>query len=328
MYSRMVVPLDGSDFGEHAITAAAVIARRAAAEIELVHVHQPRYAEPYLGDITAYQFQDESLWQARYDRARLDEERAALKARADRLGSEDGIPATARILEGGVPSALRREVEQLEADLVVMATHARHGVSRWRHGSMGDAFVRGSNVPTLLVRPSDPVAIQPREFRRILVALDGSAFSEEILEPALRLAELLDAEVTLLHVVTPPGRAASPTDQRADGPIAHLRTDSDAYLRSASERFANTRTTVSIRTAIADRAAPCIAEVAAARRCDMIALATHGRGGVSRLLLGSTADQLLGMTWTPVLALRPKQLRAASLELDDFSGVRHPGLVV
>lgn len=328
MYSRMVVPLDGSDFGEHAITAAAAIARRAGAEIELVHVHQPHYAEPYLGDITAYQFQDESLWQARYDRARLDDERASLHARAERMTSEDGIRATARVLEGGVPSALRREVEQLEADLVVMATHARHGVSRWRYGSMGDAFVRGSNVPTLLVRPSDPVAIQPREFHRILVALDGSAFSEEILDPALRLAELLDAEVTLLHVVTPPGHAASRTDQRADGSIAHLRADSDAYLRSASDRFATPRNSVSFRTAIADRAAPSIAEIALTLRCDMIALATHGRGGVSRLLLGSTADQLLGMTWTPILALRPKQLRSVTHSLDDFSGMEHPGLVV
>jgi nucleotide-binding universal stress UspA family protein len=139
---------------------------------------------------------------------------------------------------------------------------------------------------------------------RILVALDGSACSEEILEPSLRLAKLLDAAVTLLHVVTPPGHAASRTDQRADGSIAHLRADSDAYLRSATERFASPRTNVAIRTAIADRAAPCIAEIATTLRCDMIALATHGRGGVSRLLLGSTADQLLGMTWTPVLALR------------------------
>jgi nucleotide-binding universal stress UspA family protein len=308
MYSRMVVPLDGADFGEHAIAAAAAIARRADAEIELVHVHQPRVAEPYLGGITAYHWQGEPLWQASHDHARLEGELDKLRARVDRLAAEDGVRASCRVLGGSITLALRDEVEQLAADLVVMATHARHGIARWRYGSIGDAFVRSSNVPTLLVRPADHVTL-PREFRRILVALDGSAFSEEVLQPALQLAAVFDADVTLLHVVTPGGHSSSRVYDHGDRNVSDLRAESDAYLQDVRGRFGMSSTSVSARTAVADRAAPCIAEIATAMRCDAIALATHGRGGVSRMLVGTTADQLLGMTFTPVLAVRPRQLR-------------------
>jgi nucleotide-binding universal stress UspA family protein len=300
MYARMVVPLDGSGFGDHAIAAAAAIARRAGAEIELVHVHQTPHDDHYLGDITAYQFQGEYHRPAELNSAHLENERAGLRLRAEGMAEEHGVRARYRLLEGLVHDALQREIEQLGADLVVMATHARHGISRWRYGSIGDAVMRHSSVPTVLVRPTAEPATRERRFRRILVALDGSAFSEEIVPAALQMAVVMDADVTLLHVL-PRSSAAV----RSAGWLPESFDDSDAYLEALADRYSSVAY-LSTRTVVADRPSTAIAQLAHSEGHDLIALATHGRGGLTRMLVGSTADEVLGLTFTPVLAVRPK----------------------
>jgi hypothetical protein len=132
-----------------------------------------------------------------------------------------------------------------------------------------------------------------------------------------RLAEVLDAAVTLLHVVTPPGHAASRTDQRADGSIAHLRADRDAYLRSATERFASPRTNVSIRTAIADRAAPCERKVMCRRMVSTIT----GERIVSRRRMKNAATGNVDHQTAPACAVseRCRTVSPRHVGLPDFS---------
>ena len=228
MIHRILVPLDGTAFGEYALSYAVPLARRAHAAIALVHVRPDFAPEP------------DPHW---------------LERRAHSLRLTGRVAVLARTIQGSIAEALCEEVAGLKTDLVVMATHARTGLSRARLGSVGDVLVRQAAAPVLLVQPPDETATPPYDpaFKRILIALDGSAFARQILPHAREFARVSGAALAFVRAVA-----------------------TDAII-----------------------------EAAGAHGADVIAVATHGRGGVSRLLVGSTADALVRSTNIPVLLFRP-----------------------
>lgn len=282
MYHRVMVPLDGTSFGEHAIPTALRIASRTGAAVDLVHVHV-RLPDDGLSAFTPYQYQQVTRHYVTWDDENLRRELAELQEKADSLARESGLSVTARILSGEVVDALHTEADRFHADLIVMATHARTGLARARAGSVADVVVRRATMPVLLLQPTDgaETAAPAPPFRRVLVPLDGSPFSEEVLDPAEAFARVHDAELRLIHVVERRGWL-----HRGHRQVA-----------GASARPVETVDAVRVRDGILD----------AARRwdADVIAIATHGRGGVSRMLVGSTASDLLAGTHLPVLLHRP-----------------------
>ncbi len=136
-------------------------------------------------------------------------------------------------------------------------------------------------------------------FRRILVTLDGSVRSEGVIPQVRDLARCLKAEVRLLRVAvvqTPVG--GDPVDAQVRG-LAEAQAYVDAWARRLSAD--DLRVTAAIR--IGDPAAQ-ILDHAAAHEVDLIAMATHGRGGLSRLLVGSVAETVLRRATLPVLLVR------------------------
>ena len=93
---------------------------------------------------------------------------------------------------------------EIDADLIVMTSHGRTGLSRMWLGSVADGLIRHSRVPVLLLRPIDAAAPRPFAhglYKHILVPFDGSAASEEVLPAALALAKCGSARISLLRVV-------------------------------------------------------------------------------------------------------------------------------
>src|SRR5207244_3704767 len=121
---------------------------------------------------------------------------------------------------------------------------------------------RRARVPVLLVRPSDKASgiIPETVLDNILIPLDGSALAEQVLEPALDLARLMEARCSLLRVVEP---RSSPTDRAPGGPPE--KAQAEAYLERVAARVREQGVPVRTRVVVARHAVEAILEEAAAQ---------------------------------------------------------------
>jgi len=152
-------------------------------------------------------------------------------------------------------------------------------------------------------------------FRRALVPLDGSMVAEAVLPPFLQLAHPLGMEVALVRVVVPvlepaviEETAIAPSDTTPA--VERMLEDAEGYLRAvaATPLFEGLQVTTTVRSGEAPQEI-----VAAARelKADVIAMTTHGRTGLKRLLFGSVAEAVLRMADIPVFMVRAAHLEAA-----------------
>jgi nucleotide-binding universal stress UspA family protein len=300
MYRSLLVPLDRSPFAEQALPLAVSITRRANARLDLVEVH----AQYALDDPTAgwVPFEPER------DAERKGREQLYLDATTKWLISMSPISATAGVLPGSavlpetVADSILERARTIQADLIVMATHSRGPLGRLLGGSVADKLISRAGVPVLLVRGSDKApGISPEPvLDDILILLDGSVLAEQVLEPALDLARLMEARCSLLQVVDSRSLHANGAP---GGPPEKARAE--AYLEGVAARVRELGVEVRTRVVVARHAVEAILEEAAARATNLIALATNGRGGLKRLLLGSVADKLVRAAVAPVLVYCP-----------------------
>lgn len=151
-------------------------------------------------------------------------------------------------------------------------------------------------------------------YKLILVPLDGSATAERGLQEAISLANPLGAGLRLLHVID-----AYPMYSEHASAAAFLesmnvlRQQGLALLSKAAEQCKKQGVQVSsqLREGIGERAANVIVDEATKEHCDLIVLGTHGRRGISRLLMGSDAELVLRGSSVPVLMVRVPATDAA-----------------
>ena len=298
MYRRLLVPLDGSAFAEAALSVAMDLASRAEAQVALATVREP---------ITALAYQDwvspEDGWEERY-----------LTEVASRVQAEMGSEVPTATLEGPVDEALKEYAEETGTDLVVMATHGRGALSRAWLGSATDSLVRTSDIPILLVRPEEGEEREETvDIRRILVPLDGSDLSEAALEPAVVLGRLYDAAITLLRVVHYPTGLASPylpdTVTLNQQVVKEAEERARSYLQDVAGRLERRGLEVDVEVLVEPASGAGILHYLRDGDVDvdLVVMATHGRGGLSRVLLGSVADKVVRGAHLPVLVVRPAQ---------------------
>ncbi len=308
MFQKILVPLDRSELAEQAIGQAASIARAASASLELVVVHEPI---PFDGFADVPWSPEQGI-----------DVRTYLAQIADEIRHGAGVEVTQTVLGGDPVESLTRHIWDAAIDLVVMTTHGRTGVSRAWFGSVADGLVRHSSVPILMLRPGNgaPRSKDQHPFQRIVVPLDGSPASAEILAPAAELARATGAQLFLISVVQPmpivtpesSGPYSIPT-VLVDDAATNVRTeeatgDLDAVARRLrAEGLADVETAV----VVDERPAGAIAAFARTKSADLIAMATHGRGA-SRLFLGSVADGILRATRLPILLEHPLSVRNRS----------------
>jgi nucleotide-binding universal stress UspA family protein len=295
MYRSILVPLDRSWFAELALPLALGIARRANARLDLVEVHALYLLEdPYGGW---------SPFEPDRDAERKRQEQRYLDATAKWATCVSPVSVTRHVLSGSavLPSTVAKSILERahigQADLIVMTTHGRGRLSRFGRGSVTDELIRRSDVPVLVVRPEKAPGLNPEPvLDNILIPLDGSALAEQVLDPALDLARLMGARCSLLRVVE---TRSSPADRALCG--SPEKAQAEAYLERVAARVREQGLPVRTRVAVARHAAEAILEEASAQASDLIALATHGRGCLQRLLLGSVAEKLVRAAASPVL---------------------------
>jgi nucleotide-binding universal stress UspA family protein len=312
MYRRVAVALDDSPESQLALRWAVSIAQRANCPLDLLRVAVPAihgtdlYAAAVLSDADIERMEREA--------------EKELRDMADEVASE-GVSATPVVLQGKVPSALADHLRESDVDLAVMTTHDHGRLERILLGRVSESVVRHSHIPVLLVRSHDTeivVDVEPAA-QRILVPIDGSAFSEQILAPAVMLAKLMKSSITLLSVVEPmlanaavaigiegeptAGLVSRPLDARDDKEQALLESQT---LERTAERVRSMDISVDLRVLVDARPAHVIVDFAREHAIDLIAMTTHGRGALKRFAVGSVTEAVLTTARANMLLYRPE----------------------
>jgi nucleotide-binding universal stress UspA family protein len=320
MIRSILVPLDGSPFAEHALPAALGIARRSGAAIQLVQVHVPLI---YIEGI--------HVFEGTLDAKILGGEKAYLECVALGIETLVGARIACSLPVGAIGDQLIEQARACKADLVVMTTHGRGALSRFWLGSTADEIVRRGPAPVLLLRPHEgrPDLTAEPALKHMLIPLDGTSQAEEILEPALALGSLTGADYTLLRVVEP----IQPLGMELGGYapaglelplLKELQAGAQAYLDNVAERLRARGVRVHTRVAVDAHAAGAILNEAKTNPCDLIAIETHGRGGLTRLLLGSIADKVVrGATCSVLVHRSPALSQVSSLPEQESSHADH-----
>ena len=291
-FRRIIVPIDGSARAEQVLPVALRIAKEAGSSLDLVWVRPPhgRRGEDGMAVPAAIR-------------------QTYLETLTEDVGDRLGAPACRTLLSGRPAESILRHAQERHADLVVMASRGQGGLWRLGIGSTTDALVRTLGVPMIIQRaPDEETRLdQHVPLDDILVALDGSDSAEAVLGPAVELALLLHSSITLLRVVETPVLPVSAYMPHAiDLTREQVRRETDearAYLDRVAARLRSGGLAVQTAVREAPSAGAGILHYARDPGADLIAVATHGRGRASRLLIGSTASRLLHDTSLPVLVL-------------------------
>jgi nucleotide-binding universal stress UspA family protein len=265
---RILVPLDGSPTAETILPALMPLVGRQPTSLTLLQVIQR------VDEIEASR--------SYLSRLKKDLERDGVEA-APRL--EFGRPAE-EILHLGQPK---------KHDLAAMTTHGHTGLRRALMGSVTVEVLRQSTIPLVLNRPDTKIG----DWKRIVVALDGSVISEGILDEAIRLSLQLQATLHIVRVSLP----LLPTTDLYFQAIPSAVEDPEPYLEGICIRLAR-RGILAVPVLREGFAGAEIVRYAAEIGAGLIAMMTEGKSGLPRLLSGSVAEEVLRSAPCPVLIRR------------------------
>ncbi len=322
MYKRILVPLDGSTRAERSIPVAARIARATNGTIVLVQVATiPFTYSSYLGSAT---YADEVI----------ETDLNAVERYLDALANSEplaGIKTTTKAVFGSAAPEILSTANAYNIDLIVMTSQGKTGMKRWMLGSVAQKIARHSSMPVLVLHEKGPLPVSPHLDNRplcALVPLDGSTLAKTALEPAAQLLAAIAApaqgSLHLIRVVKPPTaeelRAVSDQEsiERLKENKLHM---AKTYLNSIVAQLresplAHLNLSITWSVVIDHDVAHTIIQMAengedaegagVFGRCDLIAIATHGRGGWQHWILGSITERVLGATKLPILIVRPE----------------------
>jgi len=309
MYKRMLVPLDGSELAEVVFTYAKELAGRLDLDIVFLHVCSPEEHElrpmhrayiEHAAEIVRNQSQEVQ----------------------ERTGIQPGgkpVEARGELVVGYPAEEILRYADENDIDFILMATHGRSGIRRWTMGSVADKVLSASKVPVWLARAGIPDEIiydkWPR--RTMLVPLDGSELAESVLPHAEALAKQRGAElvdVVLLRVCEPLSMPSYYENEFSEMPLnwaayeqqymAKDKEKAKEYLARIEKRLKDSN--ISARSEVlTGKAGDVIVDYAKKNPFNLIAMATHGRSGLNRLVYASVTENVLRGVSSPIFLIRP-----------------------
>jgi nucleotide-binding universal stress UspA family protein len=301
MYKVIMVPTDGSGFDREAIRVALRIADRSDAKVRLVRVLS---TGSFFGMAATAEGTAIAAEVVKSERDRALGELYALAAECRATSNAD---VTVDLHAGPVTDVLEGYARRNEVDLIVISTHGRSGISRLSLGSVTDSLIRHTTIPVLVVKPPTSY-LNPQViggFKRIVVPIDGSTLAEQILPRVMTLAKMEDAEITLLNVLIP---NPYPHEEIGDSNLPSWDTDislAQAYLLRIAGKLRRNGMVVTTDIVLSGNVPQAIGDFASREKADLIAIATHGRGGLARMLRGSVADAVMHSSKLSMLVFKP-----------------------
>jgi nucleotide-binding universal stress UspA family protein len=285
MYKDIVVGYDGSEFSKAAVAEAAGIAKKNGGKITLVH---------------AVFFDEEEFSAAPIQHEkRLELGRKICYQASKEYSEEYGLEIESLVCEGEPPDVVAAVAAGREMDLIALGTHGRRGIKRLLLGSVTSGVIAKAGCDVLVVKnnPSQSAG----SYKSILAAYDGSVCSRKSLSRACELAKGQDAQLTVLYVIP-----------RYEEMVEFFMTDTikSALYKEAQKIIDGARELSSsaaspLASLIREgQAAETIVETSQTLKNDLIVMGSHGWSGVSKAIIGSTAERVIMKTDCPVLVSR------------------------
>jgi nucleotide-binding universal stress UspA family protein len=268
---RILVPLEGSRFSEEILPFATGIATAIGAALTLLRVAD--------------------------EEREIHEARAYVEALARDLGAEGKVSLTGT----DVTTAILEEASREPRALVAMTSHGRTGLLDALLGSVALGVVRNSGQPVLIYRPrggSNGRLGRDVKIDRVVLPLDGSAFSESIIPAAAEMAAALKARLVLVHVVSV--RVKVPPDIPTGDVLE------SSYVRSRAEWIERTCGVRPDWDVLHGDPGDAICRYLEGERDTILAMSSHSNNGFKRMLFGSVASECLRRSGSPMLVLQPK----------------------
>ena len=296
MTRTVLVPLDSSEASEEALPIAREVWKRQGGQLKLLSVVEVSTEFDAWIETAPFSLEDE-----------LDRWLAERREYLDAIATSFGGNVVTEVRVGRPSSEICAAAEEVGEDVVVvMASHGRGGLQQFILGSSALSVVHDLHCPVIVVHMSDSEAEAPSSLDSVLLPTDGSPFSEGIIDEALAILGEPKPKVRLVQVLEHPAWAthsmnAGLVSQYLDASRELSQEHLDEITAKLRER--GYEAAAELRSG---SAADGILEAAEVHDSDLIAMATHGRSGVSRLLLGSVAQRVLNRTRAPLLLIHPQ----------------------
>lgn len=279
-FPKILVCTDGSTDSQGAINAALQLAQNAGSKIYLLEVsyflagyelQSPDALTPPVVNLELMQAQETAV------KERLEKQKA--DAAAAGLALETRTRTSSSAYEG-----ILEEAQELQPDLIIMGRHGYTGLTRLLMGSTTARVIGHSPCNVLVIPQGDSLS-----FQRLLIASDGSPFSQAAWKTGLALSQTMGSILTAVSV--------APDDRDIPGASAVVRN-----LEEEAEKEGLALDTM----ILSGRPDEAIINAALFKEASLIILGSHGRTGLKRLLMGSVAERVIGHAKCPVLVVKKR----------------------
>ena len=312
MYTRVIVPLDGSTTALQVLPYAKVVAKSTGASIVLLQAlnEYPRELITRISHevVPTKPFPPPTDAWTQLKATALETVQAKLELAAADLKAE-GFQVTTLTVEEDAADAIVQEAEKDANTLIAISTHGRSGIGRWMMGSVTDKVVRQAANPVLVVRArTGEVTSSAPQLKRVVLPLDGSHRSGVAMDHAVEMANALNLGVTLLRSISPMAYGDTFADyvpSMYENLADEIETDVQDYLAHEAQQLRAAGIADVAEKAVDGYAASAILDEVGDDGDAIVVMATHGRAGIGRWVLGSVADRVIRHSTGPVLVVRP-----------------------
>ena len=185
---RILVPTDMSEFGSLALRYAALFRENLGSKLTLLYADEMAFPVDFGAVPVGWYFENEP------------ESKQKLVAKLKECARETVGQADVVVMQDTPAHAIVEAAEHIDADLIIMGTHGRHGWRRALLGSVTERVLRDTDRPVLTVNVGRALSPSAPAIRRVLCPVNFSEIARDALEQACYLAKAFDAELTVMHV--------------------------------------------------------------------------------------------------------------------------------
>ncbi|MDP2153153.1 MAG: universal stress protein [Methylotenera sp.] len=294
-FKQLLVATDFSALAQHAVNRGFMLAKNNDAQYAIMHVLSH--------DAMTQLIELVSDNTSQLPQQMLNEAQQALTSITTDAHNNMGVKATTHVAEGVTFSELAKYSKAIDADLVLLGAHGTGYLMRYLIGSTSSRLLRKSNTHVLVVKNPPQ-----KHYQRILVAVDLSPISEQVVMNAIKIAP--QAEIVLLHVFNVPYAGKMQLAGVDTHVIQHYKdkTKADAISQlHALAKSAGLSKQNYIVSALDGDVTEWVVSVEQSSKCDLIVIGKHGKHVTEELLLGSATKKVLAETNSDVLVVVDQQ---------------------
>ncbi len=301
---KVLAPIDFSEHSRDAFRVASSLKREFGAQVSLLHVFDISQLLGLGWSLYGESLEGEVLARMQSDAA------AALDKFLGDIGVHD--EEIKLITARGKPFVeIIRAAREEDVDMIVMGTHGRKGLELLFMGSNAEKVVRKAPCSVMTVRHNEDNPVEPFPPKKIMVPTDFSLTSERAMATASTLAAQYECKMILLHVLSDLRMEDAlhwidytSTTKSQEEIEAEIRNRAFRELDAFIEKFPGDIKVEPM--VVEERPADGIVHIAESENVSLIVMGTHGRTGISHLLMGSTAEKVVRSSECAVLTIKPK----------------------